>query len=62
MIQGDTNFLWLKVDAANIKAFKDQVNTALVVRWFILSDNRRVDNAVVQAAAVFSVKVPVSTI
>jgi len=48
-----SDFLWLQVCAAGVQALEHVVDTALVLSWMILADDRRVDNRVVQPSTFF---------
>src|SRR5262249_13206536 len=60
VIEGNTYFLWLEIDATGIQPFENDVNATLIFRWFVLSNDSRVDNAIIKPPSVFRVQIFVS--
>src|SRR5208283_6048942 len=56
VIECDANLLRLKIDTTRIKALKDDVNAALIVSRLVLPYYGGVNDAVVQPAAIFEIK------
>ena len=51
----NTNLLWLKVNSTSIQTFEYDIYAALVLDWFVLPDNGRMNNTIIKTPPILNI-------